>query len=356
MAAFTVDDPSAHFQVALYNGSAGLNLPKVVTNDGNSDLQPDLLWIKDREAGYSHALFDSSRGVNKLLYPDGQNSEVTTSSGNDLVSFNSDGFSVGSPSDANSTNGGTTSKLGFQWKANGGTTSTNSNGDINTTVQVNDDAGFSIVLSSNGNATARELGHGLSAAPSMVITRNRTKTSENWRVGVKHYANHDGSYNLDDTATFNNNAVLHTGTDSDSFGVGTDASVNGNYDYVHYVWREVKGYSKFGPFAGNNSSDGTFVYCGFRPALIFVKRRSNSGGWYMWNNKSSAFNMSVRTLRADIPDAEDVNNQFNLDMLSNGFKFRTTTASVGGAMETFFMAAFAERPFTTSSGVPTCAH
>ena len=76
----------------------------------------------------------------------------------------------------------------------------------------------------------------------------------------------------------------------------------------------------------------------------------------MWNNKSSPFNMSVRTLRADIPDAEDVNNQFNLDMLSNGFKFRTTTASVGGAMETFFMAAFAERPFTTSSGVPTCAH
>ena len=156
-------------------------------------------------------------------------------------------------------------------------------------------------------------------------------------------------------ATFNNTSTLHTGTDADSFGVGTDYSVNGNYNYVHYVFREVKGYSKFGQFAGNSNSSGSFVYCGFKPALIFIKRRSNSGGWYMYNHKSSPTNMAVRITRADIPDEEDVNNQHNLDIYSTGFKILNTNGGQGGATETYFMAAFAERPFVTSSGVPTVA-
>ena len=347
MAAFTpIDDPSAHFQVASYTGNATAG--KTITNDGNSNLQPDWIWIKRTDSSADHNSFDSSRGTGAHMAQNQTQQEQTV---NGVTAFNSDGFTLSTNGDSNANNG---TFVAFQWKANGGTTSTNSDGDINTTVQANDTAGFSIVLSSNGNTTARELGHGLSAAPAMVITRARNRT-ENWRVGVKHYANHDGSYNLDDTATFNNSSTLHTGTDSDTFGVGTDYSVNGDYNYVHYVFREVKGYSKFGQFAGNSASSGTFVYCGFKPALIFIKRRSNAGGWYLYNHKSSPNNMAVRILRADTADAEDVNNQYNLDMYSTGFKILNTNGGQGGATETYFVAAFAERPFVTSGGVPTVA-
>ena len=351
MAAFTpIDDPSAHFQVASYTGDGNDN--RQVTNDGNSNLQPDWVWIKDRTQAQSNAVFDSSRGASIRLKTDDDSQESTESA--TLKSFTSDGFAVGTSGTVN--NGSNPDEyVAFQWKANGGTTSTNTAGDINSTVQANDTAGFSIVQhsdSSNGNS--REIGHGLSAAPAMVITRARNRT-ENWRVGVKHYANHDGSYILDNDTTFNNTSTLHTGTDSDSFGVGTDYSVNGTWNYISYVFREVKGYSKFGQFAGNSNSSGSFVYCGFKPALIFIKRRSNSGGWYMYNHKSSPTNMAVRITRADIPDEEDVNNQYNLDMYSTGFKILNTNGGQGGATETYFMAAFAERPFVTSSGVPTVA-
>ena len=228
MAAFTpIDDPSAHFQVASYTGDGNDN--RQVTNDGNSNLQPDWVWIKDRTQAQSNAVFDSSRGASIRLKTDDDSQESTESA--TLKSFTSDGFTVGTSGTVN--NGSNPDEyVAFQWKANGGTTSTNSDGDINSTVQANDTAGFSIVQhsdSSNGNS--REIGHGLSAAPAMVITRARNRT-ENWRVGagMNHYANGDGSYNLDDDTTFNTSSTLHTGTDSDSFGVGTDYSVNGDYN------------------------------------------------------------------------------------------------------------------------------
>jgi len=180
MAYTNTDDPSAYFQTALYTGTGSAN--NAITNDGNSDLQPDWIWFKSRDAGNSHYVVDSSRGRDKGLYPDVNNLEVTSSgSTTDCQSFDTDGFTVGTPEDANSTNSSGSTKVAWQWKCNGGTTSTNTDGDINSTVQVNSDAGFSIVTDSPPNNTARSIGHGLGVAPQVVIRRARTRV-ESWRV------------------------------------------------------------------------------------------------------------------------------------------------------------------------------
>ena len=181
MAYTLIDDPSGYFQIAMYNGQSGTQF--AVTNDGNSDLQPDLIWFKDRGAGYSHALVDTNRGRDKYIYPDGPNAEAST--GNvtyDCVSFDTDGFTVGAPSAANSTNGGTTSKVAYQWKANGGTTSSNTDGDLTSTVQFNSTAKFSIITYTGKNPIEPlDIGHGMGEAPDVILVKNRDR-SITWGV------------------------------------------------------------------------------------------------------------------------------------------------------------------------------
>ena len=182
MAYTTIDDPSAYFQTALYagtGGDAGASQPTTITNTGNSDLQPDLMWGKDREATYGHYFCDSTRGRSKYLFPDVVNAEVTTGSTTyDVVSFDSDGFKVGAPSEANSTNGGTTNKVVWQWKANGGTTSsfTESGNNPGGTIQTNTTAGFSII-SYTGTGAPGNIAHGLPSAPEWLIFKNRGTTN-----------------------------------------------------------------------------------------------------------------------------------------------------------------------------------
>ena len=160
----TIDDPSEYFQVALYTGTGST---QSITNDGNSDLQPDWVWVKKRDAAESNALADSSRGTSATLFSDLNNQE--SSSSQVVNSFNSDGFQVGTEGVVNDN---TNTYVAWQWKAGGGTTSTNSDGDINSTVQVNSTAGFSIITDSPGNNTARTIGHGLGAKPDFIITKS----------------------------------------------------------------------------------------------------------------------------------------------------------------------------------------
>ena len=167
MAYTNIDDPSAYFQTALHSSANAAT----ITNDGNSDLQPDLIWSKARGAAHNHGLYDSTRGVTKLLSSNNASDEITASSGFDLTSFNTDGFSTGN-NQYNTICGGTT-YVAWQWKANGGTTSSNTDGDITSTVQVNQDAGFSIMTYTGTTGDVHTIGHGLGVTPQVWIVKAR---------------------------------------------------------------------------------------------------------------------------------------------------------------------------------------
>ena len=361
MAYTNIDDPSAHFQTALWTG--GNDASRTITNDGNSDLQPDWIWAKARTSTPytdNHFSVDSSRGRLKGLVQN-DNSTETTTTGNesqqaerDLVSFNSDGFTVGIVNSTAALNASSEEHVAWQWKANGGTTSTNTDGDINSTVQVNSDAGFSIVQYSPANATARSIGHGLGATPQVVITRARNRV-EDWRV-FHSGAGSTGSLTLNSDAAYNSSTVLHTGVTSTTFGVGTDFSVNGAYNYISYVFAEKQGYSKLGKYKGNGSTDGPFIYTGFKPAFILLKQSSNSGnGWFMFDSKRDPDNRSTnKYLRADETGYEGTTGKI-LDMYSNGFKIIHNDSSTNGSNHTYVYMAFADSPFVTSTGIPATA-
>lgn len=367
MAYSNITDPSAYFQTALYTGTGQQN--NSVVNDGNSDLQPDLIWMKSRNNGYSHYLVDSSRGRDKGLYPDGNNSEVTAStSAKDLQSFDTDGFTVGEPEDANSTNATSSSSVAWQWKCNGGTTTTNTDGDINSTVQVNTDAGFSIVTYQPSNTTSRNIGHGLGTKPGFIIIRNRTRV-ENWRVWNHRLG--QGGAKLDDTSAYNTgtSTLVNTVT-STTFNVGGDFSVNGGYPIVAWCWAEKKGFSSFGTYLGNLNEDGPFVYTGFKPAWIMIKRAvggtSTYSGWGIHDSKRLSFNSATggsKVLWAHEAYVEGTRGQggsntgatARLDILSNGFKIRDNGSDeFNDPDDTYMYFAFAENPFVVG-GIPTTA-
>ena len=337
----TIDDPSAFFQTALYTGTGST---QSITNDGNSDLQPDWVWVKKRDAAESHALADTNRGTSATLFSDSNNQE--SSSSQVINSFNSDGFQVGTEGVVNDN---TNTYVAWQWKAGGGTTSTNSDGDINSTVQVNSTAGFSIITDSPANNTARTIGHGLGAKPDVIIRRARNRT-EDWCVYHSAFESTlpGGFQGLNTTAAYNDSATtLFTSVSNTTFGVGTDFSVNGAYNYITYAFKEVQGYSKFGTYEGNGNSDGPFIYTGFKPAFVIVKNADGTTNWRM-NGPDGVF------LSANTNEAVYDSGNGPIDRLSNGFKIRGGD-DLRANHNTFIYMAWAANPFVTSTGVPTTA-
>jgi hypothetical protein len=348
MAYTTIDDPSAYFQTDLYTGT-GSSLAN--TFDGNSDMQPDWVWIKERNGAADHALYDSSRGVQEQLESNTTAAETTEATG--LTAFGSDGFTVGALAQVNTSSD---TYVAWNWKANGGTTASNTDGDITSTVQVNSDAGFSIVTDSPPNNTARSIGHGLGVAPQVIIRRARNRV-ENWRV-FHSAAGSTGALMLDNADAYNASTVLFTGVTSTTFGVGTDFSVNGNFNYISYCFAEVQGYSKFSSYVGNGvANNGPFVYLGFKPRFLMIKSTTATGSHVIWDSKRSPFNGMDDYLVAAEADAEGTNGIFTIDAVSNGFKIKNTGANNGlnqsGTKYVYY--AWAENPFTTSTGIPATA-
>jgi hypothetical protein len=345
MAYTTIDDPSAYFQTDLYTGT-GSSLAN--TFDGNSDMQPDWVWIKERNGATDHALYDSSRGVQEQLESNTTTAETTEATG--LTAFGSDGFTVGALAQVNTSSD---TYVAWNWKANGGTTASNTDGDITSTVQVNSDAGFSIVTDSPPNNTARSIGHGLGVAPQVIIRRARNRV-ENWRV-FHSAAGSTGALMLDNADAYNASTVLFTGVTSTTFGVGTDFSVNGNYNYISYCFAEVQGYSKFSSYVGNGVADGPFVYTGFKPAFLMVKRTdAGSSNWQIKDSARNPSNLADKTLFPNTTQSEYSTFYF-YDLLSNGFKVRGTDAELNDSGGTYIYMAFAENPFVTSTGIPATA-
>jgi hypothetical protein len=367
MAYTNIDDPSAHFQTALWTGTNAKD--KVITNDGNSDLQPDWIWAKSRTStSYTdnHFSVDSSRGRLKGLVQNDTSAETTTT-GNatqqaerDLQSFDTDGFTVGIVNSTAALNASSASHVAWQWKANGGTTASNSDGSVTSTVQANTDAGFSIVTYT-GTGSAATVGHGLGVAPKVVIVKARTGVPTSWAVFHK-----DGSTSDDDTFVLNSEAAKATYAgfwnnqypSSSVFGISNDIWLNGNTEnFVAYCFAEKQGFSKFGKYVGNGSTDGTFVYTGFKPAWIMVKNiDSGVDHWHIIDNKRNPNNVAGKLLFADLTSAEiTYTTEVLFDILSNGFKLRGDYDHINKSGETIIYMAFAENPFVTSTGIPTTA-
>jgi len=355
MAYTNIDDPSAYFQTGLYTGT-GSEL--AITNDGNSNLQPDWIWIKNRtDASTNHHAHDTSRGTTATLFVNKTDAEETQSQS--VKSVQSDGFTLGTW-DGN--NISSKNFVAWQWKANGGTTASNSVGNITSTVQANPSAGFSIVTyTGNGVQTGKTVGHGLGAVPKMIISKDRGATSNvpNWRV--YHEAIGNTKYlTLDTTAaagTYNDwDNTTPTSTVYSVGGAGGYTPTNtNNANYVAYVFADVQGYSKFGKYVGNGNANGPFVYTGFKPAFLIVKKSSDTGNWLLYDNKGESGNLIGDYFYPNLANAESGQTTNGYDFLSNGFKVRNVYGDGNVNGQTFIYMAFAENPFTTSTGIPTTA-
>jgi len=351
MAYTAIDDPSAHFQVKTYSGNS---TQTAITFDGSSNLQPDWIWAKQRGGAHYHDLRDTSRGLTKRLVSAINDAEGTKSAS--YVSFDSNGFTLGDDqsggSDANTVNSNGNTYVSWCWKANGGTTSSNSDGDITATVQANTTAGFSIMTWTSNNADNQTIGHGLGAAPEVFWVKTRDATGS-WycyfkEAGATHYLR------LNSTDARVDNVIWgDTHPTSSVITVDTNSLSGGTPTVVSYAFKQIQGYSKFGTYEANNSTDGPFVYTGFQPAWVMLKSIDSTGNWFIMDSTRSDINVSNEIIFADLNAAEDTSNA--IDFLSNGFKLRNSGSGGLNYQNTYLYMAFAEHPFVSSKGVPTTA-
>ena len=355
MAYTTIDDGSEYFQTALYtgNGTAIGSGGLTITNDGNSDLKPDWIWHKKRGNAESHAVADSNRGTNKGIFPNENNAEST--GGNEYVnSFNTDGFTVGNVGWANDSS---QTYVAWQWKANGGTTSSNNDGSITTTVQANTTAGFSIVTYTGNATNGATIGHGLGAVPQVIIKKNRADNGTEWNV-YHHSIGNTKSLFLNTTeAATTESAYNNTSPTSSIQTINGSGANNGDGDnMVAYFFTPIKGYSKFGSYTGNGNADGAFIYTGFKPAWLMIKRTDSAQNWILTDSTRNTFNLASKRLFPNLNDAEATSSGTNdFDLVSNGFKCRTNHVEINTSGGTYIYIAFAEHPFVSSKGAPTTA-
>ena len=351
---YAIPNGRTAFDVTLWTGDAVT--PKTVYS--NLQFQPDMVWAKTRSVATQHALYDSTRGAGsgKILIPNttdpqgGTGGSTSDAQYGYLSAFNSNGISTvtGSSGINYFFNASGVTYVGWNWKANGGTTASNTSGTITSTTQVNAAAGFSIVTYT-GTGSAGTVGHGLGVAPQFIISKNRS-AAENWRVAHIGLTNMASWHcNLDTTqAQSNSGAAVWNNTTPTStiFGVGTDTSVSGNGNgIVAYCWAPVAGFSQFGRYTGNGSADGPFVYTGFRPKWIMIKRTDDTYSWWINDSARDPYNVVGQDLAANLSQAESSDAPVQ-DFLSNGFKLRTSAYpgfnANGG---TYIYVAFAENPF-----------
>ena len=338
MAAYTsIDDPSAYFKVQLYTGTGSGGSDRQITfDDTDTDMQPDLVWIKNRDSAQEHVLVDSVRGATKDLDPSENTAESTTSTR--VGSFLSDGFQLGSGSLQNRVNGSSHKMVAWCWKETA-------------------DAGFDIV-SFTGNATARTISHSLSAVPKLMIVKNRAD-SAGWIV--YHGANTsapatdgltlDTSDATDDDAGYWNDTVT---TDTKITLANGDPIGGSGYDHIMFAFCNVPGFSHMGSYYGTNRASGQFVYTGFKPAYIMIKAATNVEGWNIFDNLSNPVNVANKNLMANTNAALATNGtgaaDKKIDILSKGFRIDSTSTELSPDGGNVIYAAFAEHPLVSNNG------
>jgi len=314
--------PNKWMDVNLYGGTA------VVRNIVNSGFKPDLIWQKSRSDTTHHRLVDSVRGTNLELY-----SSLTSAEGNSgsdgIINFNDNGFSMGGGGGSNAAG---TSYVAWQWKQSPA-------------------SGFNIVPYT-GTGVGRSISHNLGVTPKFIIVKGRSNAYDwvVWHTDAFAGANTSRLFlNTSDAVQTGQGSGPWNSTSptSSNFSVGTHLNVNETgVPFIAYLWAEIPGFSKFGSYVGNGSTNGPFVYTGFRPAFILTKNITTGGYWWeMVDNKRSVFNPRDRTLYANVADSQYTSSSYNKDLLSNGFKMRGDSAGHNSSGDTFVYAAFAESPF-----------
>ena len=364
MAYTTIDDPSAYFTTTLWTGS-GTSSGRSITNSANAgNFQPDWLWIKPRTGTNAthHQLYDSSRGVSKSLRSSATAAEIASSAYGHVSAFDTNGFtSVAGSNNNENINENSSTFVAWQWKANGGTTTTNDAsstgvGNLDSVYQANTTAGFSIVTWTGTHPGNHYVAHGVGKALGCIIFKNRSDTA-NWQVRHGDTA----AYHLNplnDTDAVSQDNTLGHGMDSSTFALQNSNLDNGDGDsMVAYCFAPIQGYSKFGSYTGNGNNNGVFVYTGFKPAWILRKCTSHAEQWSLQDTTRSPFNDSSDSnlLIPSNSNAEATNTNLSIDILSNGFKCRSSDGAGNGNGRTYIYLAFAEHPFVSSKGVPITA-
>ena len=334
MADYTsIDNPELYFQVKIYsgNGTAIGSGGQAITLDGDEDMQPDLVWIKDRSDSDRPRHFDAVRGVTKELDTSDATAETTLTEG--LTAFGSNGFTVGNHEGVNSSSD---NFVAWCWKES-------------TT------AGFDIV-SWSGTGSAKTESHSLSAVPHWIWNKNRADATQHNIYHHKNTSNPETEIiylNLTNATSDDNGFWNDTAPTSSVFTVGGDNGTNGNSDnMISYLWTAKQGFSKFDKYTGNGSSSansGTFVFTGFRPSMVMVKS-TGSEGWQIWDNKRSSFNGQGSNISPNSANAESTG--VRVHFFSNGFQLVSSGADQNSSGQEFLYMSFAEAPFVNSNGVP----
>jgi hypothetical protein len=284
-------------------------------------------------------LVDAVRGATKGLASNATTAEENLTAG-EFVSFDSDGFTV---DDNNRSNQSGQTYVGWNWKANGSGVS-NTDGSITSTVSANTDAGFSIV-SYTGTGANATVGHGLNSAPEIIIVKNRD-TAYNWVVYSESIPNTqylvlNSTQGVDTFPMWNN-----TSPTSSVVNLGYFAWINAlNQDHIAYCFHSVNGFSKFGSYTGNGTTDNAFVYTGFAPAFVIIKKTGAGNNWLTHDIYRDTTNQNDVVLFPNDSSAEATNTGYGMDMLSNGFKIRASGGEIGSSGGTYIYMAFAENPF-----------
>ena len=337
-----IADPGGHFKTLLYTGDG--NSSRGITGLG---FQPDLVWIKERTSTSGHIWFDSVRGADKYLFSVLTNAEGDAGGG--VISFDSDGYSIGNNGAVNQSG---EDYVSWCWKA-GGAAVSNTDGTITSQVSANQTAGFSIVsYTANGTDNAT-VGHGLGKVPDLIIVKNRDG-AVSW--GVWHSSLTSGQVlrlNEDTEAQSPATAYFQDENNTSSvFALGTNDETNDDDGdtYIAYCWAEIEGYSKFGRWYGNGDPDGPFVYCGFKPAFIMSKRTDSAtnGNWTVFDSSRDSTNPVGAHFRADATN-EELFFGSGIDIVSNGFKIREAASAINNGSGTYIFMAFAESPFKTAN-------
>ena len=335
--------PQKQFNCILYTGNSSTN---AITGLG---FQPDLVWFKRRDytGNYNQGIIDSSRGVSVGMYPD--RTDVDTNFTSDFNSFDSDGFTLKAGSSANINNSGS-SFVAWCWRCAGGTTSSNSDGALTSTVQVNQEAGFSMSLyTSNGSGSS--FGHGLGATPDYFMIKKRDNQARNWMGWHRDLTTPTTAYirwNLSN-AQGNDTQWDSTAHDSTKIYVNnstTEVNSPSGDSYICYAWRGIDGYSKFGSYngSGNGARGGPFIYTGFRPRLLFLKSTGTSDDWIVIDTARSTVNVTNRSVSYNTQDAEVTSNR-EVIILANGFKIQTSNTNLNKLNTKYIYGCWGDVPF-----------
>ena len=342
MAYSTISKSTSYMNPILYTGTGATN---AITGVG---FQPDLVWLKRRDGTGAHRLCDAVRGATKLIQTNSTDTEQTDA--DTLTAFDTDGFTLGSDASDYKVNQSGQTMVSWNFKANG-SGSANGNGTISSTVSVDTTSGFSIV-SYTGTGSNATVGHGLGVAPRLVITKPLASAQE-WAVGTDSIG--WGSYLfLNETSGSQSGSTYwqDTAPDANVFSIGTTGPVNSASAMIAYCFAEVKGFSKIGrQYIGNGNADGPYVYCGFKPAWVMIKREQSGKGWIIMDDKRIGYNPDNQQLLANASDAEFTNDYMNI--YANGFKIIDTNGDVNTSANSYTYMAFGQPIVSTNNHIAT---